>query len=154
MPPAYGYAPQPSKGGSGLVIGIAVAVAVILVIGILVAIALPTFLGARDRAQDKEAESNIRNAVAAAKTYYTDSNSYAGFTWIQAEQIEPALTWNNSPVALTDQVSVRGVSKQSVVLVTKSTSGHVFCFATGTLGDAEGTTDASAAGECAGGWPV
>jgi type IV pilus assembly protein PilA len=131
-----------------------VAVGVILLVVVLVAIAFPTFLGARDRAQDKAAESNIRNAVAAAKTYYTDSNSYAGFSWINGEQIEPALTWNDSPVALTDQVSVRGVSQQSIVLVTKSESGHVFCFATGTLGDAEGTTDASAAGECAGGWPV
>src|SRR5205814_511995 len=43
---------------------------VVLIIGILVAIALPTFLGARKRAQDKAAISNLRNAIAAAKTYF------------------------------------------------------------------------------------
>ena len=35
---------------------------VVLIIGILVAIALPTFLGARNRANDKAAESGLRNA--------------------------------------------------------------------------------------------
>ena len=41
---------------------------VVLIIGILVAIALPTFLGARNRANDKAAQSGVRNALAAAKT--------------------------------------------------------------------------------------
>ena len=40
---------------------------VVLIIGILVAIALPTFLGARTRAQDRAAESSIRNALSAVK---------------------------------------------------------------------------------------
>src|SRR5919204_3297199 len=52
---------------------------VVLIIGILIAIALPTFLGARKRAQDKSAESLLRNGIAAAKTYFTDSDSYVGF---------------------------------------------------------------------------
>ncbi len=49
---------------------------VVLIIGILVAIALPTFLGARNRANDKAAQSGLRNAVAAAKTCFTDNDSY------------------------------------------------------------------------------
>ena len=39
---------------------------VVLIIGILIAIALPTFLGARSRSQDKQAESSLRIAHAAA----------------------------------------------------------------------------------------
>src|SRR5882672_440428 len=46
---------------------------VVLIIAILIAIAIPTFLGARSRAQDKQAQSNLRNALTAAKTIYTDS---------------------------------------------------------------------------------
>ena len=49
---------------------------VVLIIGILIAIALPTFLGARARAQNKAATSDLRNAIAAAKTCYTDHDAY------------------------------------------------------------------------------
>src|SRR2546423_7694091 len=47
-----------------------------LLIGILIAIALPTFLGARNRANDKAAESSLRNGLASAKTCFTDRDSY------------------------------------------------------------------------------
>jgi type IV pilus assembly protein PilA len=50
---------------------------VVLIIGILIAIALPTFLGARTRAQNRAAQSDLRTALVAAKTIYTDSGSYA-----------------------------------------------------------------------------
>jgi type IV pilus assembly protein PilA len=49
---------------------------VVLIIGILIAIALPTFLGARTRAQNRAAQSDLRNALVAAKTIYTDGSSY------------------------------------------------------------------------------
>jgi type IV pilus assembly protein PilA len=49
---------------------------VVLIIGILVAIALPTFLGARERAQNRAAQSSLRNALVAAKTMYTDTSDY------------------------------------------------------------------------------
>ncbi len=52
---------------------------VVLIIGILIAIALPTFLGARQRAQDRGAQSNLRNGLAAAKVHYTDTELYLGF---------------------------------------------------------------------------
>ena len=53
---------------------------VVLIIGILVAIALPTFLGARNRANDKAAQSSVRNALAAAKTIFTDTDDYSTVT--------------------------------------------------------------------------
>jgi type IV pilus assembly protein PilA len=49
---------------------------VVLIIGILIAIALPTFLGARTRAQNRAAQSDLRNALVAAKTMYTDNSTY------------------------------------------------------------------------------
>ncbi len=49
---------------------------VILIVGILVVIALPTFLGARTRASDVAAQSDVRNAFAAEKAYYTDNLTY------------------------------------------------------------------------------
>src|SRR3954471_18754547 len=45
---------------------------VVLIIAILIAIAIPTFLGAQDRARDRGAQSDLRNALTAAKTVATD----------------------------------------------------------------------------------
>ena len=45
---------------------------VVLIIAILLAIAIPTFLGAQDRARDRAAQSDLRNAITAAKTIATD----------------------------------------------------------------------------------
>jgi type IV pilus assembly protein PilA len=68
---------------------------VVLIIGILVAIALPTFLGARQRAQN-------RAALVAAKTAYTDTSDYTGAdTSAELSAIEPSLTYNAAGVAST-----------------------------------------------------
>jgi type IV pilus assembly protein PilA len=49
---------------------------VVLIIAILIAIAIPTFLGAQDRARDRGAQSDLRNAITAAKTVATDYSGY------------------------------------------------------------------------------
>lgn len=49
---------------------------VVLIIAILIAIAIPTFLGARRRAQDRAAQSNLRNALTNAKASYSDAEVY------------------------------------------------------------------------------
>ena len=54
---------------------------VILIIGILAAIALPAFLGQRAKGQDSSAKSNARNAVSQLESYYTENDSYSGFTF-------------------------------------------------------------------------
>jgi type IV pilus assembly protein PilA len=65
---------------------------VVLIIGILVAIALPTFLGARERAQNRAAQSSLRNALVAAKVAYTDDSNYSGAdAAAELTAIEPAL---------------------------------------------------------------
>ena len=66
---------------------------VVLIIGILIAIALPTFLGARTRAQNKAAQSDLRNALVAAKTIYTDNSTYAAATTTQMAAVEPSLCY-------------------------------------------------------------
>jgi type IV pilus assembly protein PilA len=49
---------------------------VILIIGILAAIALPAFLNQRQKAQDVEAKSAVRNARTTLETYHTDRATY------------------------------------------------------------------------------
>src|SRR5438105_12925747 len=66
---------------------------VVLIIGILIAIALPTFLGARNRANDKAAESGLRNALVAAKTCFTDADTYTGCNAAKVGGIETSLSF-------------------------------------------------------------
>jgi type IV pilus assembly protein PilA len=49
---------------------------VILIIGILAAIALPTFLGQKDKAKDSSAKSNARNMVSQVESCYATTNDY------------------------------------------------------------------------------
>jgi len=51
---------------------------VILIIGILAAIALPAFLGQRQKGQDSEAKSNARNLVSHMESCFTTDETYAG----------------------------------------------------------------------------
>ena len=53
---------------------------VILIIGILAAIALPAFLGQRAKGQDSAAKSNARNMVSQLESFYTEGDTYVGFT--------------------------------------------------------------------------
>ena len=53
---------------------------VILIIGILAAIALPAFLGQRQKGQDSEAKSNARNIVSHVESCYTQEQDYQNCT--------------------------------------------------------------------------
>ncbi|MGH2539534.1 MAG: type II secretion system protein [Actinomycetota bacterium] len=65
---------------------------VVLIIGLLIAIALPTFLGARSRAQDRGVQTDVRNAFLAERTFYTDGAVYTESILI-LDAIEPALDY-------------------------------------------------------------
>jgi type IV pilus assembly protein PilA len=78
---------------------------VVLIIGILIAIALPTFLGARKRAQDRAAQSSLRNAIAAAKTCFTDNDTYTGCDDAALNGIEPSLTFQAGASTTAKEVS-------------------------------------------------
>jgi type IV pilus assembly protein PilA len=65
---------------------------VILIIGILAAIAIPSFLNQKTKANDAQAKEMARTAQTAMETYATDHNgSYSGVTKAVLQGIEPTL---------------------------------------------------------------
>ena len=97
---------------------------VILIIGILAAIAIPAFLGQREKAQDSEAKSAVRTAASAAKSYFTDNQTYAGMDGAAIKKIEPSLgQGQGSTLAVTPNGTV------GYTLVVDSKTGNKFTIA-------------------------
>lgn len=118
---------------------------VVLIIAILVAIAIPTFVGVRNRANDRAAQSNIRNALAAVKTFYVDNQVYTASS-TDLDAIEPTLVYTTATTnadAEANEVAVfvgangAGTASQMVILASESLTGTIFC-----LGDIATGTDA------------
>jgi type IV pilus assembly protein PilA len=85
---------------------------VIIIIGILLAIAVPSYLGFRDRAANNAAKANLRAALPAAEAYYSDNGTYVGMTpaalALVDSGVSPSLTVPTAAAAsycLTDIVS-------------------------------------------------
>jgi type IV pilus assembly protein PilA len=49
---------------------------VLVIIGILLAIAVPSYLGFKDRANNTAAQANVRAAVPSVEAYYADNGNY------------------------------------------------------------------------------
>jgi type IV pilus assembly protein PilA len=102
---------------------------VVLIIAILIAIAIPTFLGARQRAQDRQSQSNLRNAFAAEKVIFTDNQAFTTNA-AALSAVEPSLNYNADaaipstadPKDIYVDVSAGGV----VTLGSRSKSGTCF----------------------------
>jgi type IV pilus assembly protein PilA len=65
---------------------------VIIIIGILLAIAVPSYLGFRDRANNNAAKANLRAALPSAEAYYADNGTYVGMTATTLKAIDSGLS--------------------------------------------------------------
>jgi type IV pilus assembly protein PilA len=84
---------------------------VILIIGILAAIAIPSFINQRGKAQDATAKADARTAQTAMETYFTDNQDY-NTTAAGLVGIEPALS-NANNLAVTPGATSYTVSVDS-----------------------------------------
>jgi len=66
---------------------------VIIIIAILAAIAIPTFLGQRQKAYDAAAKSLVRNAMTSMESYYVDTRDFSAATDLLLQAIEPTITF-------------------------------------------------------------
>jgi type IV pilus assembly protein PilA len=108
---------------------------VVLIIAILIAIAIPTFLGAQNRARDRGAQSDLRNALTAAKTIATDHQGFflngAGtrLTAAGMPEGEPAINFDDSTTSSSAprKMFINGANDGSMItFVQASASGAFF----------------------------
>ena len=101
---------------------------VMMIMGILAAIAVPTFAGSKRNGQDALAQTSLRTALSAQRTYYVD---YQAYTTDEAilRQIESQLAFDTTDARESGVMAAVGgaPADQAVVLVSTSESGNQFC---------------------------
>ena len=146
---------------------------VVLIIAILIAIAIPTFLGAQNRARDRAAQSDLRNAFTAAKSIATDfegvfktasgacTDTGALFAAaLESENASLTYTATMPPAAASQNIGVAlSDNCRQLLLVRESTSGTWYCLAANQAGNtfrdkgaASGDVDAYADCNVENGW--
>ena len=98
---------------------------VILIIGILAAIALPAFLGQRQKGQDSDAKSNARNLVSHVESCFTQEQSYVPCTNSNSDVTDSGL-----PVGTgSEKVGISGQGTDAFTVIATSKSGNTFTIA-------------------------
>jgi type IV pilus assembly protein PilA len=121
---------------------------VILIIGILAAIALPAFLGQRQKGQDAEAKSNVRNLVSHMESCFTQLETYVGCAAHQDVTSSGIPIGSGSgKVAITENLTV------GYTLVGTSKSANTFKYVKDASGGTRTCTPLTGGGGCnAGKW--
>jgi len=65
---------------------------VIIIIGILLAIAVPSYLGFRERVANNAAQSNLRAALPATDAYHGDKGTYVGMDFADLTAIDSGVS--------------------------------------------------------------
>jgi type IV pilus assembly protein PilA len=117
---------------------------VILIIGILAAIALPAFLGQRQKGQDAEAKSNVRNLVSHMESCFTTAETYVGCNATQADIASSGLPVSGAGASLV----ISGQTATDYTIVGTSKSGHTFTYAKTAAGTTKSCTPAGGGGGC------
>jgi type IV pilus assembly protein PilA len=105
---------------------------VVIIIGLLAAIAIPAFLGQRDRAKNASAQSLLRNGATAMEAAYADNQTYAGVNAAALKAIEPNIAFQDAAGALSanDGVSVNPAPTATTYTFTSTTAaGRVYTYA-------------------------
>ncbi len=132
---------------------------VVMIIAVLIAIAIPSFLGFRQSAQDRSAQSEVRNVLLAEKAYWLENGDYTQ-AGADITAFEPNATINADPAAGVF-IDLNGASSDIVCITRTADSGNTFSvWESATGGTFYGETDlsgadcpaAAPAGYVQGGW--
>jgi hypothetical protein len=121
-------------------------------LGIQIGTALPTYLGARELAQDVRTKTNLSLAVAGMEEYRMEHGSYEGFDAAAGEALVSELAWSDGPTGEELVVQITEASRTTAQVIARSGSRSVFCAQTSgagaTFGEAGRGQVALARAEC------
>jgi len=118
---------------------------VILIIGILAAIAIPSFLNQKSKANDASAKVQARTAETAAETYSTDhSGVYTGMSEAELQALEPTLNETKSAKLVEAAAAAGGYKVASESVPTK----NVFTIERTKTGEVKRTCTTAGTGSC------
>ncbi|MFP5327301.1 MAG: DUF2510 domain-containing protein [Acidimicrobiia bacterium] len=120
--------PAQRSRGVGCLIAVVIGVVVLFVGAILAAIAIPTFLGAQERARDRSAQGDLRNALAAAKIVLADEGSYPETSQPLAD-VDRSLSFTDSAGPTEAGVVAYNREGGEIFLATRSEGGDCFYIA-------------------------
>jgi type IV pilus assembly protein PilA len=92
---------------------------VLIIVGVLAALAIPAFLGQKDKAADSEAKAMLRAAQSAIEAHSTDNGGrYGGATPADLRRIEPTLS--------NAVLSIESTTDDSYRITVTSATGNTF----------------------------
>jgi len=128
---------------------------VVLIIAVLLAVAIPTFLQMRERAQDVAAKSSVRITLTDAKSFTADNDSYLLVTSASLAASEPSLTFVDETTpstghsVITQYVPDRLTTAKTFVAAAYSQAGKCFFLRDVTdAGTTFGILDPSSVAQC------
>ena len=105
---------------------------VVLIIAILLAIAIPTFLGARQRANDRAVQSNLRNAHTNELAFYTNHQVFSANV-SELNAMDTSLSWTTvradmalSPRSIFVVLETTNRPDDTVIVGGKAANGNCF----------------------------
>ncbi len=98
---------------------------VVMIIAVLIAIAIPSFLGFRKSAQDRSAQSEIRNVLLSEKAYWLDNGDYTE-TAADITAFEPNANIHATDPAVGVVIDLRDTDADVLCITRTSESGNSF----------------------------
>jgi type IV pilus assembly protein PilA len=123
---------------------------VVLILGLLAALALPSFIGQKNKANDAQAKTNLEVAQRTIETYYTDHETYASANMNASSDpdsllaLEPTLADPPSP-----EITAQGSDTYTLRVVSSSSTPVTFRLRRRSNGQTERTCSPASTGGCA-----